>query len=43
MLRVDEAASELRRVGKNVGEDAKHIGVLNGLTQGYTTEWRMLK
>lgn len=43
MMRVDEAANELSRVGKTVDEDKEHIAILNGLMQEYTIERRMLE
>ena len=43
LMRADEATSEQRRVRKNDDEDEKRIANLNGLTQEYTIERRMLE
>ena len=42
-LRVDRVGSELRRVGKAFEEDDKILSILNGLTQDYAIERRMLE
>ena len=41
-VRVDRVARELRRVGKAVNED-KNLAILNGRTQEYAVERRMLE
>ena len=42
-VKVDRVARELRRVGKAVNEDDKNLATLNGRTQGYAVERRMLE
>ena len=42
-MRVDRVARELRRVGKAVDEDDINLAILNGLTQDYAVEQRMLE
>ena len=39
---MDRVARELRRVGKAVDEDDENLVILNGLTQDYAVERRML-
>lgn len=43
MMRVNGVTSKLRQVRKNIDEEEKHIVILNGLTQEYTIERRMLE
>lgn len=40
---MDSVARELRRVGKTFDEDDKNLVILNGLTQEYAVERRMLE